>query len=353
MKSKEQLRELVRDNLGILIKAVNQSLQGKGLSKYEPVIKRIGRGGVLPHWFVPLKGNGTLPNLDGKTIGSVVEMLLVAVIETGLFERENIILRINPARGVDLPDLNLGVKSPSENYCTSEPFFSAYERLLGCEHDVLVLLTDYQQKKKKPPLKLQIVDWSYLRGSELADKNLCTLALKYRDRLVRRNESWAKKLFKFLAYVNQSDWLAKQLLKTVSLLDDFEITPDRLLDFIKAAESDFEKQNKKRLSKSKPVIPDEDLEVLRSLAKTSPVELAVIDAIDNWVVSTFHEAGRFPNTNEWEQLKKSPLNGKIGVSPALQWRYNFGPLFKVATDDEESGEAQTHLAIRSTRNPKP
>ena len=335
MKNKDQLREQVRTNLDSLIQAVNQSLQGKGLTKLEPVLQRIGRGGVLPHWFATLKKNGTLPNLDGKTIGSVVEMLLVAVIETKLFAQEKIILRINPARGVDLPDLNLGVKSPSENYCTSEPFFSAYERLLGSEHDVLVLLTDYQQKKKSPPLKLQLTDWSYLRGSELADKNLCALALKHRDRLIRHNEAWAKKLLKFLSYINQSDWLAKRLLKAVSLLDEPLENSDRVNAFIKAAESDFQKQNVARTKKTKPLIPDEDLEVIRSLSKASPLELSIIDAADNWVVSTFHEAGRFPNTNEWEQLKKSPLNGKIGVSPALQWRYNFGPLFKFESEEEE------------------
>ena len=335
MKSKDQLRKRVRTNLNSLIRGVNQSLQGKGLNKLEPVLKRIGRGGVLPHWFATLKKNGTLPNLDGKTIGSVVEMLLVAVIETSLFAQDKIILRINPARGVDLPDLNLGVKSPSKNYCTSEPFFSAYERLLGSEHDVLVLLTDYQEKKKTPPLKLQLTDWSYLQGSELADKNLCCFALKHRDRLIRHNESWAKKLLKFLSYVNQSDWLAKQLVKAISLLDGAQGGSDRLAAFIKAAEADFQKQNVKRIKKAKPLIPDEDLEVICSLSKASPLELAIIDAADNWVVSTFHEAGRFPNTNEWEQLKKSPLNGKIGVSPALQWRYNFGPLFKVESADEE------------------
>ena len=335
MKSKDQLREQVRTNLDSLIQAVNQSLQGKGLKKLEPVLQRIGRGGVLPHWFATLKKNGTLPNLDGKTIGSVVEMLLVAVIETRLFAQEKIILRINPARGVDLPDLNLGVKSPSENYCTSEPFFSAYERLLGSEHDVLVLLTDYQQKKKSPPLKLQLTDWSYLRGSELADKNLCALALKHRDRLIQHNEAWAKKLLKFLSYVNQSDWLAKRLLKAFSLLDESQENSDRLNAFIKAAEADFQKQNVARTKKTKPLIPDEDLEVIRSLSKASPLELAIIDAADNWVVATLLEAGRFPNANEWDQLKKSPLNGKIGVSPALQWRYNFGPLFKFESEEEE------------------
>lgn len=335
MKNKDELREQVRTNLDALIRAVNQSLQGKSLNKLEPVLKRIGRGGVLPHWFATLKKDGTLPNLDGKTIGSVVEMLLVAVIETSLLAKEKITLCINPARGLDLPDLNLGVKSPSENYCTSEPFFSAYERLLGSEHDVLVLLTDYQQKKKSPPLKLQLTDWSYLRGSELADKNLCTLALKHRDRLIQHNESWAKKLLKFLSYINQSDWLAKRLLKAFSLLGESQENSDRVNAFIKPAEVDFQKQNVARTKKTKPLIPDEDLEVIRSLSKASPLELAIIDAADNWVVANFHEAGRFPNTNEWEQLKKSPLNGKIGVSPALQWRYNFGLLFKFESEEEE------------------
>jgi len=90
-------------------------------------------------------------------------MLLIAVLETKTFRSVAIPpLRVNPARGVDLPDLDLGIKSPSENYCTSEPLFSAYERLNGSEYDALVLLTDYQDAKSKPPLKLQIIQW---RGS--------------------------------------------------------------------------------------------------------------------------------------------------------------------------------------------
>jgi hypothetical protein len=336
MKSKHELRELVRANLDAIIGQVNDSLQGKKLTKLEPVLKRIGRGGVVPHWFATLKNKATLPNLDGKTIGSVVEMLLVAVIETNLLAREKTILRVNPARGVDLPDLDLGVKSPSENYCTSEPFFSAYERLLGSEHSVLVLLTDYQQKKKTPPLKLQITNWSYLEGSELADRNLCSIAFKHRDRLINRNESWAKKLLRFLSYVNQSDWLAKQLLKSISLIDEPQDKSIKLSTFINAAETDFVKQNSGRAKKLRPLIPDEDLEVVRSLHEVEPLELAIIDAADNWVISTFHEAGRFPNTNEWDQLKKSPLNGKIGVSAALQWRYNFSSLFKIKETEEEN-----------------
>jgi len=335
MKSKEQLRELVRENLNGIIASVNAALRGEGVGKMKGVLNRVGRGQQLPHWYEQLSRSGTLPNLDGKTIGSVVEMVLIGVLETGVLKSESVKFRVNPARGVDLPDLDLGIKSPSKNYCTSEPFFSAYERLYGSDHDVLVLLTDYQEKKKTPPLRLQLTNSAYLQGSELADRNLCATAVKYRDWLIGENEIWAKKFFKFLAYVNQSDWLGKQLLKTFAC---FKV-PDQLHGIIENAERDFQRQNKKRLKESKIPVAEEDLTVMQTLAGIAPVQIGIIDAADSWVVSTFQEAARMPNSNEWERLKKSPLNGKIGVSPALQWRYNFGCLFKqVGTSEEEDDE---------------
>ena len=139
MPTKAELRRILQDKLSETMARVNSALSGRDVEKLETVFKRIGRGQQLPHWYEGLKTNHTLPNLDGKTIGSVVEMLLVAVLETYTFAGLSAPpLRINPARGVDLPDLDLGVKSPSENYCTSEPFFSAYERLIGGEDDMLV-----------------------------------------------------------------------------------------------------------------------------------------------------------------------------------------------------------------------
>ena len=163
MMTKEELREIVRQQLDVIIAKVNLALRGKNMMELHATLERVGRGGKVPHWFEQLEAQGTLPNLDGKTIGSIVEMLLIGVLESDTFKGIGPqTLRINPARGVDLPDLDLGVKSPSENYCTSEPYFSAYERLSGSEHDALVLLTDYQNAKKKPPLKLQIIKWDYL-----------------------------------------------------------------------------------------------------------------------------------------------------------------------------------------------
>jgi hypothetical protein len=146
-------QNLIRTRLKDIATAVNQALKGgDALEAVKIPLSRLGRGGQLPHWYSTLHADGTLPNLDGKSLGSVLEMVFVAVIEKKfLYASPLVPLRINPARGIDIPSLGLGVKSPSENFCTSEPFFSAYERLIGNEHDAIILLTDYQQKKKHPP----------------------------------------------------------------------------------------------------------------------------------------------------------------------------------------------------------
>jgi hypothetical protein len=335
MPSKEQLRARVRDNLVKITEGINSALRGERLNGLKTVLNRVGRGGVLPHWYARLEHDGTLPNLDGKTIGSVIEMLLVAVLETHAFRGLGVPpLAINPARSVDLPDLDLGVKSPSRNYCTSEPFFSAYERMLGSEHDIVVLLTDYQEAKKNPPLRLQIIGSRYLTGSQVADENLCRIARTHREWLVAKNEAWAKKVFRFLAYVNQSDWLGKQLLRLVEVVqDDGAIT-----GVIEGASPDFERKIRELARSGKPLIPDEDLESLQRILEVKPLQLGVIDAADNWVVQTQKEAGRAPSDNEWQRLRTSPLDGQIGMSFAIQWRYNFGRLFNgKATDEDEIG----------------
>jgi hypothetical protein len=330
MATKEQLRELVRERLGGVISKVNLALKGKDLKTLRPTLERVGRGGKVPHWFDQLEAHGTLPNLDGKTIGSVVEMLLIGVLETDTFKGLGAPeLRINPARGVDLPDLDLGVKSPSENYCTSEPFFSAYERLYGSEHDALVLLTDYQDAKVKPPLKLQIKKWDYLTKSQLADVNLCRIALKSRAKLLKNGEARAQRLFRFLAYVNQSDWLGRVLVSLIDNMDD----PTEVRRLIEAAEKDFKEKNSEREKKFRELIPEESLENLQAILKTTPLLVALTDAADNWVTESMKDSGRLPNENEWNRLKTGPLDGRIGMSFALQWRYNFGRLFGVGTKD--------------------
>jgi hypothetical protein len=325
MRSKAELRRIVQSGLDDSMSTLNEVLAGRGLSKLESTVRRLGRGAQLPHWYEGLKKNKTLPNLDGKTIGSVLEMLFVAILEKDLLANTGVgELRINPARGIDLPDLDLGVKSPSENYCTSEPFFSAYERLYGNEHDCVVMLTDYQSAKRKPPLRLQVIDWKYLRGSEVADRSLCSIARTHRRWLLNEDEGRAKRVFRFLAYVNQSDWRAKQLLFLTAGLDKDDAW---FAERIELASQDFSKQNRNRERASRPLIPSEDLEALKAVLKVTPRYVGVCDQIDNWVAESQKEAGRAPNDNEWSRLKSGPLDGKIGMSFALQWRYNFSNLF--------------------------
>ncbi len=332
MPTKDELRAALQLRLPETIKKVNAALRGSNIKSLEPVLMRLGRAQQLPHWYAGLKANKTLPNLDGKTIGSVVELLLVAVLETFTLKSLNPPpLKINPARGVDLPDLDLGIKSPSENYCTSEPYFSAYERVIGSGHDVLVLLTDYQDAKKKPPLRLQITEARYLRQTQVADHTLCRIARKHRDWLVGTDEGHAKRVFRFLAYINQSDWRAKRLLFLMDHLRD----PTRIEEIVKKASAEFQVTNKQRLKKDQLPIPDSDLEALQGILNVKPVHIGVIDAADNWVVEVRKDTARAPNDNEWDRIRSGPLDGMIGMSLALQWRYNFGPLFGVGDDDSE------------------
>jgi len=325
MLTKAELRKLLQEKLNQTVTELNHALQGLNLERFEQVLSRIGRGGTLPYWYQQLREQQTLPNLDGKTVGSVIEMLFVAVLETVTFGDVEIPpLRLNPARGVDLPDIDLGIKAPSQNYATSEPFFSAYERLLGSEYDALIMVTDYQEAKEHPPLRLQIIQWRYFLSTELADFALTAIARKHREWLLHQSEVWTQKIFRFLAYINQSDWRASHLRRIVEVMQD----ENRVRKLVLEAEKDFTKKNAERARKDKDTIPNYEIESLRSIAEAQPVTLGIVDAADNWVVENYKDFARLPNENEWRRLLVSPLNGQIGMSFALQWRYNFGRVFR-------------------------
>ena len=336
MATKEELRGIVRTHLDDLMSSLNDSLSGIGLDELEGALTRLGRGGKLPHWYAGLKNDGRLPNFDGKTVGSILEMVFVAVLERKVKEviGSEVIFRVNPARGVDLPDLDLGIKSPSKNFCTSEPYFTAYERLYGNQHDALILLTDYQEAKKKSLLTLQVSEWKYLHGSEIADAKLCRLARENREFLLADgDEGKAKRLFGFLAYANQSDWRAVQLLKAIDVLQDEEKIRSVLQDSL----FDFEKQNKKKEKTGLIPLPESERDAIARILKGSCLWHEVVFAADAWVTDVLQDAGRAPNQIEWNLLKTGPLDGKIGMSFALQWRYNFGQIFREGgpTDDHE------------------
>ncbi len=318
---KKDRRNLVKIGLESIVNRMNLYLKGRGLKKIKPILKRIGRNHELPHWFGQLEKKGVLPNLDGKTVGSVVEMLFVADVEaeilTGGFKTS---LRINPASGVDIPDLDLGIKSPSENWCTSEPFSNAYERLLGLDYDVVALITNYQTVKERPPLKLQLIHQKYFAGYQIADKGLCKKALKVRSSIGNIGETAAKKVVRFIAYANQSDWLCKRLLDLIENIGDEKSQKASIDDSI----VDFKQKQKK----SKKEMPVDYLDKILSLKKESSIDKSIVVMTDDWIVENWRDAAQYPNDGQWSRFQTAPLDGQLGVSFALQWRYNFGVFFK-------------------------
>jgi len=207
---------------------------------------------------------------------------------------------------------------------TSEPFLSAYERLLGSEYDALIVLTDYQEQKLSPPLRIQVIQWHYFFNTQLADFTLATIVRKHRDWLLSQSEAWVQKIFRFLAYINQSNWRASHLLRIVDAMQE----ENRVQRLVLEAEKDFRKKNDQRAREDKDAIPEHEIESLLSIAEAQPITLGIIDAADNWVVENYKDFARLPNENEWNRLLVSPLNGQIGMSFALQWRYNFAKVFR-------------------------
>ena len=328
----ELSRRKIKPILPELTAKVNRVLLGEGLGTIAPILRRIDSTGELPYWFVNLRKGTGLPNLDGKTVGSVVEKITVAVMEA--YFLDGMRLSVNPAKGVDVPELELGIKSPSTNWCTSEPFFSPYERLLGNENDAIVLLTNYQEAKGKNKVsrfKLQILKSEYLMGSEIADKKLCDIARRFRD-LYREEPAKLMRVFRFVSYVNQQDWAAKHLIRLMQgELDDASI--DTAVAKIK---SKFIADNAKATKNSKPPLDPRILRQVTSVLDVTPHVSGLIEAIDSWVRISSNGTARDPNENEMKRLVSGLLNGRISMSFALQWRYNFEGVFP----DVKSGKAK-------------
>lgn len=103
---------------------------------------------------------------------------------------------------------------------------------------------------------------------------------------------------------------------------------------IEKSRRDFKAKNKKNAKKDRRLIPDSELEAIERIATISPCHIGVIEAADNWVVEVLKDAARSPSPDEWNRLQSGPLDGQIGMSFALQWRYNFGRLFGVEGCDD-------------------
>ncbi|MEI8618201.1 hypothetical protein P4S63_16985 [Pseudoalteromonas sp. B193] len=106
------------------------------------------------------------------------------------------------------------------------------------------MLTDYQTAKNAPPVRIQIIKSVYLKGTEIADKNLCRIARKNRQRLYDKSEALCKKMLQFLCHLNQQNWRGKALL---TLIDNLFATDAVICKEIDKLEVNFYKKGIKIL----------------------------------------------------------------------------------------------------------
>lgn len=271
----EQVKQFVRGNLKVLVRTVNLALRGgSGLRDLGGHIVLVSPNNKVPAWFGHLKKTGGLGRTDGKSVGRAVETLFAAALRAALPKTMAEIVSVKASRGVDLPGVGIGIKAPSENLCTSEPFTSVYQRLTGHTHDSVVLLTDYQDKKGTLPLKLQVTRCSYFSGSEQADRSLCEIARKCRDFLGKHKELF-RKVIRFLVHSNQSDPEAKALLCE-----------------------------------------------LREVSERKGLH-GMIGRMDLWGDKWSGGGAPKPSEQEWGKILKGKLDGKCGMSDARQWRHRY------------------------------
>ena len=68
---KQALRQQLLRSLEETLEALNLALRGENIEQIKPVIQRVSSG-KIPNWYSHLVETKALPNLDGKTVGSVI-----------------------------------------------------------------------------------------------------------------------------------------------------------------------------------------------------------------------------------------------------------------------------------------
>jgi len=225
-------------------------------------------------WLACLKRTGLPAKTDGKSLGTCIEKLLKAEISRKL----GVKLTGSAATGVDIPELSLNTKATSDKQPqSSEPFDSPYERVLGAKFDILACIyngIEFLQSQKTT--LIQIAAAMYYGRTEVADQQLCESARLLRDLLNRGtvSEIPAKRALRAIVYAKKSSAGYKAMHKGLQR-----------------------------------------------------GELSVIDATVEAYEEVMAAKGKIelPKEAEWRAFLNGPLNGKISISFALQWRYQYNP----------------------------
>jgi len=225
-------------------------------------------------WLRCLRETKLPAKTDGKSLGTCIEKLLKAEIS----RRLGIELTGSAAAGVDVPELSLNTKATSDKQPqSSEPFDSPYERVLGAKYDILACIyngIEFFGAQRNMPLRITAA--MYYERSQVADQVLCESARLLRDLYNSKvvDERLGKRALRAIVYAKKSSAGYKALDKGLER---------GAFDVIDTTVEAYEEE----------------------MAAKGKIEL--------------------PKPSEWEEFKVSPLNGRIAISFALQWRYQYNP----------------------------
>jgi len=272
---REEKIQKIQSDFDEIRESLNKYLKGERLSEISSFIRNLENDNSLPDWFNEIKNTGRPKKEDPKSLGTMIEKLIKA--ELG--NRYKWKITGSSAMGVDIPEISLNIKSTSNKQPqSSEPYRSAYDRILGSDFDIILAIYDGITFLNQKSSSLDILQLNYLTKSQVADMILCKMAKNLRQiyKEGKITEEIAKIGLKCIVYgkkTHKSTTLLKNTLSRQNLSDVTEII----------------------------LITEKDLDL-----NEYPL----------------------PTNGNWKQFLNSPLDGQIGISFALQWRYQFRRLLK-------------------------
>jgi hypothetical protein len=131
--------------------------------------------------FADLESHHPEPSLYGVTDGKAVGTYLEAKFKGYLAQNYQMVAG-NAASGLDLPALNLDIKTTSVRQPqSSSPFKSARQKIYGLGYDVLIFVYNKQDHSQTQTATLEIEHVIYIEAARSADFTLTRLILENLD----------------------------------------------------------------------------------------------------------------------------------------------------------------------------
>lgn len=254
---------------------------------------------------------------DGKSIGTFIEKLLTVLLSI----EQGCVFTGCAARGVDLPELNLGIKATSNRQPqSSEAFKNAYERILGIDNALLVFIYNGIEFASGAEENLRCIQYYLLSETNVADKGLCAFARDARDLYLGKmiDEPKLKSVLRLLVV---SDKSKKEFLDMSRIVHEMAAIFTGKTNGVKFRHLDAKTDDVKGYL-ANPEIQAK----LATAVKAYQAQFLSFPFANDGIITD----------GQLKAFLAHPLDGKISVSFALQWRFQF-PLLN-PTGAEESNE---------------